>query len=183
MNCRRNSSVLANKMSRICGASYAEMLLAFFAFVSFPVVSNFEFSDLVQKDRGPRSGQFWVNYNSAGAERTTLLEKLWRSQTAIGASDRFVRLDDNSPKFSDAIASLERLIEETAAVRINDWPEKEGILETLKSSVQMIKSKYVNKTTLLTAVSSVTAYIISKFVDAPITELANRAWEAVKALF
>lgn len=56
------------------------------------------------------------------------------------------------------------------------------MLAALKSAAGMIKTKYVNRTTIIAAVSSVTTYLMLKFVDAPISELAKETWAAVKRL-
>lgn len=101
----------------------------------------------------------------------------------IPATDRFVQLNDNSPDYALAVAELENLIRETHDVRVNDWPEKDGVIESINSTLRMIKSKYVNKAAVLAAITSATFFILKKFADAPISEMANRAWAAVKALF
>lgn len=100
----------------------------------------------------------------------------------IPGSDRFVRLDDNSSSYQEAIDSLEQLVQEVSSIRINDWEEKDGILASLTAALSMIKSKYVNKTTVLAAVSSAVAFIALKFAEAPINDVANRAWSAIKSL-
>jgi Tat protein secretion system quality control protein TatD with DNase activity len=103
--------------------------------------------------------------------------------TEVPAADRYVFLNDNSTTFRDAVLSLESLVTEIAATRVNDWPEKEGILAAANAVLEMIKTKWVNKATVLAAISSLATFIVSKFAEAPISELANKAWAAVKALF
>jgi hypothetical protein len=99
------------------------------------------------------------------------------------ATDRFVRLDDNSLSYETAIIRLEALIKEAADIRVNDWPEKDGVIEALKSALGMIRTKYVNKAAVIAAVSSATMFILIKFAEAPIADLATATWKAVKALF
>lgn len=99
------------------------------------------------------------------------------------AADRYVQLDDNTPTYQAAITRLQDLIEDATKIRVNDWPEKEGVIESLKSALNMIKTKYVNKTTILSAVSAAISVFLVKFAQAPVAELANMAWQAVKALF
>lgn len=101
----------------------------------------------------------------------------------VPASDRFVQLNDNSPSYSAAIESLQELIREAGAIRTNDWPEKEGIVETFKAVMNMIQSRYVNKRALLTMMSTAVGFVVLKFAESPIADLANRTWTAVKALF
>jgi hypothetical protein len=99
------------------------------------------------------------------------------------ASDRFVALDDNSSKYSDALSALQELIEESGKIRVNDWPEKEGVIETLNGALNMLRAKYVNKESVLALVSSATKFIMAKFAEAPIAELAQRTWAVIKNLF
>lgn len=106
-----------------------------------------------------------------------------RPKSRAPAADRFVKLDDNAPAYDTAVARLQNLVEEAAEIRVNDWPEKEGVVESLKSALSMIKTRYVNRQTILSAVSAATAFILLKFADAPIAEAAKRTWDAVKALF
>lgn len=101
----------------------------------------------------------------------------------IPASDRYVKLDDNAPNYQEAIDRLEELIDEASKIRVNDWPEKEGIIQSLKSSLEMVKTKYVSRDVILAAVSSAITFILTKFAEAPIVDVANRAWIAVKNLF
>jgi hypothetical protein len=101
----------------------------------------------------------------------------------IPASDRYVRIDDNSKNYQSAVTALQELIEEVAQNRTNDWPEKDGILTSLRSALEMLKSKYVSKKVLLAIVGSAVGFIALKFAEAPINELASRTWNAVKALF
>lgn len=101
----------------------------------------------------------------------------------VPASNRFVRIDDNSNSYGDAVAMLEELIAEAQKLRVNDWPEKEGMIAALSGALESIRTKYVNKTTVLAAVSSVVTYVMAKFAEIPIAELASKTWEAVKALF
>jgi hypothetical protein len=106
-----------------------------------------------------------------------------RRQRRAPAANRYVKLDDNSQTYQTAIVRLEELIRTASETRINDWPEKEGVLASLSAALSMLRTKYVNKGTIIAAVSSATTFIFSKFVDAPIAELANSTWTAVKALF
>jgi hypothetical protein len=145
-------------------------------------VNRLEVRDLLQRDTGPSEGRFWVNYNTAGVERASLLQELWRTGKRVPSASGFVRLDDNLPSYNAAVLALEQLVTEAAKIRVNDWPEKEGVIETLKSALQMVKTKYVNKPALIAVVSSAAGFILSKFAEAPIAELAERAWEAVKSL-
>lgn len=119
--------------------------------------------------------------NHGGEIAAELLEEIW--QLRVPGSDRFVRLDDNSSNFHNAIGSLERLAAEMQEIRINDWPEKEGMIASVKATAGMIRTKYVNKTAVLTAISSVVTFIMVKFAEAPISEIATAAWHAVKNLF
>lgn len=102
---------------------------------------------------------------------------------AVPAANRFVRLDDNLPAYDKAIASLERLIAGMNEIRVNDWPEKEGMLASVRATIEMIRTKYVNRTSLLATIASVATFLMTKFAEAPMSELANAAWTAVKALF
>jgi hypothetical protein len=43
------------------------------------------------------------------------------------AADRFVGLNDNSLEYSEAVRNLEKFIREANEIRVNDWPEKEGM--------------------------------------------------------
>lgn len=146
-------------------------------------LDKLERDDYVMSDVGPDKGRYWAYFNSAGAERAHWLMATWTARLPAPASNRFVRLDDNSASYDAAIAKLEELIAEAKKIRINDWPEKEGMLATLSGALEAIRTKYVNKTTILAAVSSVTTFIVMKFAEAPIAELASKAWNAVKALF
>lgn len=126
--------------------------------------------------------RFHALITPAGARYALLLRE--SSSTALSpASNRFVRLDDNSLQYPDAVKHLEELIGEANKIRINDWPEKEGVIASLKSALAMIQTRYVNKQAVLAAVSGATAFILIKFAEAPISDFANRAWDAVKALF
>jgi hypothetical protein len=147
------------------------------------VLSNLEGRDLVMSDRGPTKSKFWAYFNTGGIERAKLLSEIWMMRGHLPASNRFVRLDDNSPRFQDAIAKLEELINEAREIRVNDWPEKDGVIESLKSALNMIRAKYVNKAALIAAVSSATTFIVLKFAEVPIADLASRTWNAVKSLF
>jgi hypothetical protein len=42
---------------------------------------------------------------------------------------------------------------------------------------------YVNRTNILAAMSSVGTFVMVKFAEAPIVEIASTAWAAVKSLF
>ena len=134
-------------------------------------------------DSGPTPSKFWAYYNTGGVERATLLEEIWAMRTRLPAADRFVKLDDNSQSFHEAIHRLQDLIQEVHEIRVNDWPAKEGMLQTLKGALDNIRTKYVNKTAILAGVSSVVAFLVVKFAEAPIAELANKTWAAIKNLF
>jgi len=102
---------------------------------------------------------------------------------SIPASDRFVQLDDNSPSYDDALKQLEELVKAVGEIRINDWPEKEGVVTNLRTAIEMIKAKYVNETALKTAAYTSIGFILLKFAEAPIVDLANKTWGAILALF
>jgi hypothetical protein len=146
-------------------------------------LSDLEFKDMIQRDDGPSKGDFWANFNSGGEVAAKLLEQIWEMRAKLPAADRFVRLNDNLPSFEMAIASLETLIAEMREIRVNDWPEKEGMLVTARSIIEMIKTRYVNKTAILAAISSVVTFLMLKFAEAPISDVANKAWATVKNLF
>lgn len=126
--------------------------------------------------------RFHAMITPAGAKYALLLRET-SSTASSPASDRFVRLDDNSSQCFEAVKQLEELITEANRIRVNDWPEKEGIVASLNSALTMIKSKFVNKQAVLAAVSGAVMFILIKFAEAPIADLANRTWSAVKALF
>jgi hypothetical protein len=112
-----------------------------------------------------------------------VLEAPTRRRKRAPAANRYVQLDDNSQTYQTATARLEELIKSASEIRVNDWPEKEGVLASLNAALSMLKTKYVNKSAIIAAVSSGTTFILLKFVDAPIAELASNTWKAVKALF
>jgi hypothetical protein len=145
-------------------------------------LSNLEYRDLLMQDSGPTDGKHWAYLNHGGEVAANLLGQLWDTQSKVPASNRFVRIDDNSINYSEAVSKLETLIAEMGELRVNDWPEKEGMIAALSGALNSIRTRYVNKNTVLTAVSAVTTYLVVRFVDAPIGELAQNAWLAVKNL-
>jgi hypothetical protein len=147
------------------------------------VLAELENEDMIMLDAGPTEDGYWGHFNRGGQVAAELLERLWSERSTIPASDRFVRLDDNAPSYSEAISQLEKLITNAKEIRVNDWPEKEGILASLSGTLESIRAKYVNKTAVMAAIGSVVSFIAIKFAEAPIAELANKTWDAIKALF
>src|SRR5262249_45702917 len=65
-------------------------------------LSDLDFRDMIQRDSGPRGGEFWAYYNHGGEVAAKLLEEIWAIRARLPAADRFVRLDDNSLRFDEA---------------------------------------------------------------------------------
>lgn len=111
----------------------------------------------------------------------------WEEQLGVTlqapASDRVVPLDHNTTEYQSTIASLDKVIAEVRAERRNDFFDKEQRLAELDAGKALLSADRVSLRPALAVFSTVLGYLALKFVDVPIGQAAQSAWEAVLKLF
>jgi hypothetical protein len=106
-------------------------------------------------------------------------------RSGIPASDRFVRLDHNSAAYAGAIDAGNELIQavrESNTYSEQDSPDKEQRLAELEAGYRLLSAERVNPHYAKSILLGVLAYLVGKFADEPIGELARVAWHTAKAL-
>ena len=124
------------------------------------------------------------------AEGSFLWEKHRKRSTEGGvqipAAGRFVQLDHNSRQYKETMKAGEALIE---AVRTsNEYgesnpQEREQRVAELEAGYRLLRAPRVNPIIVKGVLYGVLTYLITKFADEPIGELARVAWTALKQLF
>lgn len=103
----------------------------------------------------------------------------------IPASDRTVAVDHNSPGYSDVTNTLEELkraIESNNEYRNSNIADHERRLTDVESTLKLLENKRVNVNAMKAVAFGTLVYLIEKFAEHPIGELAKAAWDGLKAL-
>jgi len=101
------------------------------------------------------------------------------------ASDRVVSLDHNNPDYQDAVRHLEKLkgaIESNNEFRNSNISDHERRLTDVESTLKLLENMRVNVNTMKAVAFGTLAYLVEKFAEHPIGELAKAAWNALKSL-
>ena len=118
-------------------------------------------------------------------ERAAASPEALSNLSNIPASDRYVRLDHNQPDYTAAIEALNAVIEAVRAS--NDYasadPEdREQRLVELSAGRKLLESVRVRVAAASVLIVTTLTYLLSKFADAAIGDLAGRAITLVKGL-
>ena len=109
-----------------------------------------------------------------------------KTRVTVPASNRFVELDHNSAAYQEAVAAGDELIQavrESNAYTDTDSADKEHRLAELEAGYRLLRAPRVNAATAKAILTGVLTYLITKFADQPIGDLAKVAWSALKTLF
>jgi hypothetical protein len=104
---------------------------------------------------------------------------------AVPASDRTVTLDHNSTdhlEVVDTLQNLKQAIESNNEYRSSDIEDHERRLTDVESTLKLLENKRVNVNTMKAVAFGTLAYLVEKFAEHPIGELAKAAWDGLKAL-
>ena len=109
--------------------------------------------------------------------------KLFGPAKDIPASDRVVTIDHNSEAYSEAVGSLEKLIQSVR--EINDYPDqedKEQQLAELSAGRELISAARVRIQAVKVVLERPLRWFMEKFSGAIVSQLAGLAWKAVQHL-
>lgn len=101
------------------------------------------------------------------------------------ASDRTVPLDHNSPAYGEVVEKLEelkRVIESNNEYRETDLEDHERRLTDVESTLKLLENKRVNVNAMKAVAFGTLAYLVEKFAEHPIGDLAKAAWDGLKTL-
>jgi hypothetical protein len=129
------------------------------------------------KDRGLN-----CHLTASGIEQAEEWAEEFDLNLAVPASDRHVTLDHNSPEYQASITAIDTVISEVQANRSNDFPDKEQRLSELRAGKILLEPDRVSKGIVLRVFSSALKYLALKFVDVPLGQAAQTAWQALLRL-
>ena len=96
-----------------------------------------------------------------------------------------VTLDHNSTdhlEVVDTLQNLKQAIESNNEYRSSDIEDHERRLTDVESTLKLLENKRVNVNTMKAVAFGTLAYLVEKFAEHPIGELAKAAWDGLKAL-
>lgn len=104
---------------------------------------------------------------------------------SVPAADRIVAINHNSPEFSateSAIANLLEAIRTDNEFGNSDPDIRDQTIADLKATQELLKPEKVNVSKLEAVAWGTFTFLIEKFADGPISELATVAWDSLKIL-
>jgi DNA end-binding protein Ku len=99
---------------------------------------------------------------------------------AVPASDRTVRLDHNSPKYSEAMGSLQELEQALNETNLYEDPEeKEQHVAQVSAARRLLQSTKVRVIAVSTLLTPVVVAIVKKFFDTTLGQVAQKVIDTV----
>lgn len=121
----------------------------------------------------------------AGVLAYERIAELEAALTSAPASDRVVSFNHNMPDYLAAASALEHLIDvvrESNSYREEDPQDQDRRLAELEAGQRLLRSKRISLQALRATLLSTLGYLAIQFVNAPIGDAANFAWQAMKKL-
>ena len=113
------------------------------------------------------------------------IDELELKEPSAPASDRVVALNHNSPEYLETNETISALVEALRCENKFSAAEpnkKDQILAELKATQELLKASQASPTTITKLVYSALGFLAAEFAGAPIGELAEAAWAALKLL-
>lgn len=121
----------------------------------------------------------------AGVLAYEQIEELEQQIESLSSSDRTVELDHNSPDYLAAIDTIDALIvmvRTSNSYREEDAADQERRVFELSAGRTLLNSRWVSTAGLKAILLTTLTYLSLKFLDAPIADAANAAWQAIRQL-
>lgn len=113
------------------------------------------------------------------------IEELEAGAATTPAADRVVPVNHNTPEYAAAMAAIDQVVDairKSNHYRETDPDDQERRLAEIEAGKRLLIGKFVSLTAIKATLLAALSYLVMKFIDVPIGELAEIAWRAVQAL-